>query len=493
MAMGRMRLDDDWGGPRSDGSTSPGGASKESIQKRDVWQAKAAAPRPASQRPAPVKQPAPAPKASAPRAAAVVSPIAVLPSDPKMMMDTLRNGQKWLGDRGKDVMNWLAKPETQRAMILGTSGNDPAVVQQLESMEKLHTDTQKQKEETKKNEEAEQRRRAAAGDALSMDLTKSTKTAPDDWLNLMDAQDKSALNYNLLYTTAVERDKALVKELDKNKDGRVTLSEAGDRINQGNYRAATSRVVGREADKDTVFAPHTLGLLNTLDVRDNTLTLEDYATGRGAISDVEMRAGLHRNQKHYPGSMDDTRSKVVSNIANKTNELEALLRQGVSVNGPTSRLDITGDREQASRIAGSMAQGLQRDFGSTDFLRTKAPTINNAPGTDRYDRGGVDFANVLDPDATRRRSEIEQWADVALKQGVTPEDLIDERKVRALGLGKGPTAHLDPTEFVTYLKSKYDPELNKAEKSEWSDVGTTLEGGIMDEIGRTINARKTGG
>lgn len=491
MAMGRMRLDDDWGGPRSDGSTSPGGASQESIQKRDVWQAKAAAPRPASQRPAPVKRPAPAQKASAPRAAAVVNPFVLLPAT--TVPDAIRGVQEWFANRDKAATDWLKTDEGKDFLKIANSGDDPAGLGNVELAQKINTDAITAREETKKNEEAEQRRRAAAGDALSMDLTKDTRIASDDWLGLMDAQDKSALSYNLLYTTAVERDKALVKELDQNKDGRVTLSEAGDRINQGNYRAATARVVGREADKDTVFAPHTLGLLNTLDVRDNTLTLEDYAAGKGAISDVEMRADLHRNKKQFAGSMADTRSKVVSNIANKTNELEALLRQGVSVNGPTSRLDITGDREQAGRIAGAMAQGLQRDFGSTDFLRTKAPTINNAPGTDRYDRGGVDFANALDPDATRRRSEIEQWADVAMKQGVAPEDLIDERKVRAMGLGKGPTAHLDPTEFVTYLKSKYDPELNKAEKSEWSDVGTTLEGGIMDEIGRTINARKTGG
>ena len=292
-----------------------------------------------------------------------------------------------------------------------------------------------------------------------------------DEYDALDPAARAAVDFNGMLAQAVDKDKQLTK-LDADASGEVTMREAAGKLkNLNGYRAAYKRMYGREAADDTVYAPSTLGLLNSMDLRDSG-DIRDFVRGAGFVNDDDLLRGAQRGAVEGPSTSGaflaaQDRDQLVANVASGMGRLQQALAGGrVKVAGGNVKVGLgAADVDDAGRagVVDAMREALLQD---------DAPNKLGLAGEgSRYDpAGGIRFDSLVGADVKERFNYMDQELARQLSNGATIAELMDPPTLKAAGFGK---SGLDIDEWVEYVRTRSE---------ESSPTGSTVEKDLMDEI-----------
>ena len=303
---------------------------------------------------------------------------------------------------------------------------------------------------------------------------KETVLGVDEY-NSLGGRHKAAVDFNGMLRSAYNSDDKL-SGLDKDKSGHVTMSELNDDVDVRGYRAAYKRMFGVDPDANTTYSPATLGLLNSMDLRDTDGRIENFTKGRGYIDADEIGRGAAdgavQGPSLSPKSMaQQGRDDMVTKLTDGMSNLQKTLESGrVQVGATGAKVRLGGvmpdeDRDNAVQV---FRQGLLREDAQNSLkMLGENPRFN--PGD------GLDLSSLVDPNEREQRLLMDDVARFALQSGVTAADLKDPAKLRAMQFGSGQTAGLDVDRFAEHIAEMEQGSVSK---------GTTLEDDIMAQLGQ---------
>ena len=281
---------------------------------------------------------------------------------------------------------------------------------------------------------------------------------------------RAAVDFNGMLAQAIQKDKAL-GFTDSDKSGSISLKEARDATNRTGYSTAYQRIFGREADDNTTYAPNTMALLNTMDLRDKSGgDIREYLDGSGFVTSFDIERGSTRGAVQGPSLNRGTqnrqaRDQLVTSVSDGMARLQKTLEDGrVALYGGRTQVTLRGvNDEQRSALVDSMRSALDSDMANGRFRM-----FGETEGIS---------ADVLIPEATRAKfATMEQALAAADEAGAPLEDLTNPDALREIGFGRaGATASISPEEFAEYVKDR------KGMNS--GAVGETLESSVeMDRL-----------
>ena len=224
--------------------------------------------------------------------------------------------------------------------------------------------------------------------------------------NALSKEDRAAVDFNGLLQEAYNKDRSLLN-LDKDGNGEVSLSEAGDKAKgYAGYGSAYERIFGKPGEgEDIGFAPNIVGLLNGLDVKDEGGILREYTSeeGGGFITDADIKAGRHINgmEDQTSWGYHDPRGEWMSRLAQNTSSLEKALEKGrVKASGLDLRASLSGiTPDQRSTFVDNLAGGLSDPEADLGFkMSGRDRRLNEKEGMDvssLLNRGDVENLNSL--------------------------------------------------------------------------------------------------
>ena len=256
------------------------------------------------------------------------------------------------------------------------------------------------------------------------------KEISDEDYYKLDEDTRATVDVNTLLREALIQDRALVKSLDKNKDGRVDWTEGSsdyykdktERSYAQNYSAVfgedrpkdaegkkqfnwndlgemitKSPAIEKFAKDDREYAPHLLAALQVLGQRDKENDLRAYSSGAGLVTDRE------RTNVGGPVSEEDdkkTRKFAVGSLAQNFKGLSAGLDQGLTMIGDKQGAVNTDVAD--SHAYADLVRALRRDMTSSksfDLFGSDTP----ADGKQKY----VDLTALEDEPYAERRGWME--------------------------------------------------------------------------------------
>ena len=256
------------------------------------------------------------------------------------------------------------------------------------------------------------------------------KEVSDEDYYKLDEDTRATVDVNTLLREALIQDRALVKSLDKNKDGRVDWTEGSsdyykdktERSYAQNYSAVfgedrpkdaegkkqfnwndlgemitKSPAIEKFAKDDREYAPHLLAALQVLGQRDKENDLRAYSSGAGLVTDRE------RTNVVGPVSEEDdkkTRKFAVGSLAQNFKGLSAGLDQGLTMIGDKQGAVNTDVAD--SHAYADLVRALRRDMTSSksfDLFGSDTP----ADGKQKY----VDLTALEDEPYAERRGWME--------------------------------------------------------------------------------------
>ena len=256
------------------------------------------------------------------------------------------------------------------------------------------------------------------------------KEVSDEDYYKLDEDTRATVDVNTLLREALIQDRALVKSLDKNKDGRVDWTEGSsdyykdktERSYAQNYSAVfgedrpkdaegkkqfnwndlgemitKSPAIEKFAKDDREYAPHLLAALQVLGQRDKENDLRAYSSGAGLVTDRE------RTNVGGPVSEEDdkkTRKFAVGSLAQNFKGLSAGLDQGLTMIGDKQGAVNTDVAD--SHAYADLVRALRRDMTSSksfDLFGSDTP----ADGKQKY----VDLTALEDEPYAERRGWME--------------------------------------------------------------------------------------
>ena len=262
------------------------------------------------------------------------------------------------------------------------------------------------------------------------------KEISDEDYYALDEDTRASVDVNTLLREALIQDRALVKSLDKNKDGRVDWTEGSSDYykdkTERSYAQNYSSVFGEErpvdaegkkqlnwndlgemitkspaiekfAKDDREYAPHLLAALQVLGQRDQENDLRAYSSGAGLVTDSE------RSSVAGPVSEEDdkkTRKFAVGSLAQNFKGLSAGLDQGLTMIGDKQGAVNTDVAD--SHAYADLVRSLRRDMTTSktfDLFGSDTP----ADGKQKY----VDLTALEDPNYAERRG----WMEMMYKLG----------------------------------------------------------------------------
>ncbi len=281
------------------------------------------------------------------------------------------------------------------------------------------------------------------------------KEVSDEDYYKLDEDTRATVDVNTLLREALIQDRALVKSLDKNKDGRVDWTEGSsdyykdktERSYAQNYSAVfgedrpkdaegkkqfnwndlgemitKSPAIEKFAKDDREYAPHLLAALQVLGQRDKENDLRAYSSGAGLVTDRE------RTNVVGPVSEEDdkkTRKFAVGSLAQNFKGLSAGLDQG---------LTMIGDKQGAvntdvanSHAYADLVRALRRDMTSSksfDLFGSDTP----ADGKQKY----VDLTALEDEPYAERRGWMEMMYNTGqqdIAMGLQDANVFSNREV----------------------------------------------------------------
>ena len=303
---------------------------------------------------------------------------------------------------------------------------------------------------------------------------KETVLGVDEY-NSLGGRHKAAVDFNGMLRAAYKSDDKL-SGLDKDKSGHVTMSELNDDVDVRGYRAAYKRMFGVDPDANTTYSPATLGLLNSMDLRDTGGRIENFTKGRGYIDADEIGRGASDGAMQGPSlspkwmeqqSRDDMVTKLTDGMSNLQKTLESG-RVQVGVTGAKVRLGGVMPDEDRDNAVQVFRQGLRREDAQN--------SLKMLGGNPRFNPSdGLDLSSLVDPNEREQRLLMDDVARFALQSGVTAADLKDPAKLRAMQFGSGQTAGIDVDRFAEHIAEMEQGSVSK---------GITLEDDIMAQLGQ---------
>lgn len=296
-----------------------------------------------------------------------------------------------------------------------------------------------------------------------------------DEYNSLGGRHKAAVDFNGMLRAAYNSDDKL-SGLDKDKSGHVTMSELNDDVDARGYRTAYKRMFGVDPSANTTYSPATLGLLNSMDLRDTGGRIENFTKGRGYIDADEIGQGAADGAVQGPSLSPKSMAKqgrddMVTKLTDGMSNLQKTLESGrVQVGATGAKVRLGGvmpdeDRDNAVQV---FRQGLLREDAQNSLkMMGENPRFNPSDG--------LDLSSLVDPNEREQRLLMDDVARFALQSGVTAADLKDPAKLRAMQFGSGQTAGLDVGRFAEHIA---EMEQGSASK------GTTLEDDIMTQLGQ---------
>ena len=303
---------------------------------------------------------------------------------------------------------------------------------------------------------------------------KETVLGVDEY-NSLGGRHKAAVDFNGMLRAAYNSDDKLLG-LDKDKSGHVTMSELNDDVDVRGYRAAYKRMFGVDPDANTTYSPATLGLLNSMDLRDTGGRIENFTKGRGYIDADEIGRGAADGAMQGPSlspkwMAQQGRDDMVTKLTDGMSNLQKTLESGrVQVGATGAKVRLGGvmpdeDRDNAVQV---FRQGLLREDAQNSLkMLGENPRFNPSDG--------LDLSSLVDPNEREQRLLMDDVARFALQSGVTAADLKDPAKLRAMQFGSGQTAGIDVDRFAEHIAEMEQGSVNK---------GTTLEDDIMAQLGQ---------
>ena len=303
---------------------------------------------------------------------------------------------------------------------------------------------------------------------------KETVLGVDEY-NSLGGRHKAAVDFNGMLRAAYNSDDKL-SGLDKDKSGHVTMSELNDDVDVRGYRAAYKRMFGVDPDANTTYSPATLGLLNSMDLRDTGGRIENFTKGRGYIDADEIGRGAADGAVQGPSlspkwMAQQGRDDMVTKLTDGMSNLQKTLESGrVQVGATGAKVRLGGvmpdeDRDNAVQV---FRQGLLREDAQNSLkMLGENPRFNPSDG--------LDLSSLVDPNEREQRLLMDDVARFALQSGVTAADLKDPAKLRAMQFGSGQTAGIDVDRFAEHIAEMEQGSVSK---------GTTLEDDIMAQLGQ---------
>lgn len=237
----------------------------------------------------------------------------------------------------------------------------------------------------------EDRRAPARGLPKPVDSPFSFREMTWDEYNLLDADTRAAVDFNGLLRDAVDKDRKIQTSMnDRNKDGRISMSEVSD-SRYKRYSDAAKNVFGQR-DEDLTYAPNTVALLNSMGVKDLDGQIGEYLNDRGFIQDEDIRQGLHKTNMQVSVGGDPVtagRAQWLTEITRGMKRLESTLAKGRQMLAGTESTPTLGGNitdTQRSTFVDQLTNSLAQDTLQSLFTETGEFNIGS----------GVDVTNLLD-------------------------------------------------------------------------------------------------
>ncbi len=318
------------------------------------------------------------------------------------------------------------------------------------------------------------------------------EVSDEDYLKL-DEDTRASVDVNTLLREALIQDRALVKSLDKNKDGRVDWTEGSsdyykdktERSYAQNYSSVfgEDRPVDKEGKKqlnwndlgelitkspaiekfakdDQEYAPHLLAALQVLGQRDQENDLRSYSAGAGLVTDSE------RSSVTGPVSEEDdkkTRKFAVGSLAQNFKGLSAGLDQGLTMIGDKQGAVNTDMAD--GNVYADLVRSLRRDMTTSktfDLFGSDTP----ADGKQKY----VDLTALEDPNYAERRGWMEMMYKLGqqdIAAGLQDANVFSNREIMDPALAE---FDLNYDEWMRFLERKsgyQSPNQTRYQSTAW--------------------------
>lgn len=210
----------------------------------------------------------------------------------------------------------------------------------------------------------------------------------------LDKDSRAAVDFNTLLASAVSKDLAL----DKNKDGVVTMAEAGNATeDRKGYGKRYDEVFGAAEEGETrSFAPHVVGLLSKLGVQDNVADADFYTQGNGFVDDSDLKAKRHINglEPTGPNGYTDSRGNYAAIITDKMRDFKKVLAESrVVIDGMKAKVSIRGASEdQRGQFVDNLATGT-----NSEEMNIALRMSGNDPRGRISEDGGIDASILARP------------------------------------------------------------------------------------------------
>ena len=336
-----------------------------------------------------------------------------------------------------------------------------------------------------------------ARDFLTMRTGQTTrhvaKEISDEDYYALDEDTRASVDVNTLLREALIQDRALVKTLDKNKDGRVDWTEGSsdyykdktERSYAQNYSSVfgEDRPVDKEGKKqfnwndlgemitrspaiekfakdDREYAPHLLAALQVLGQRDQENDLRSYSAGAGLVTDSE------RSSVTGPVSEEDdkkTRKFAVGSLAQNFKGLSAGLDQGLTMIGDKQGAVNTDMAD--GNVYADLVRSLRRDMATSktfDLFGSDTP----ADGKQKY----VDLTALEDPNYAERRGWMEMMYNLGqqdIAAGLQDANVFSNREIMDPALAE---FDLNYDEWMRFLERKsgyQSPNQTRYQSTAW--------------------------
>ena len=237
---------------------------------------------------------------------------------------------------------------------------------------------------------------------------------------------RAAVDFNGLLSPAIDADRNLISQWDKNGDGVVTLGGKDNEV-QGEalkgYQLAYEKRYGTPAKNEgIVYAPATLGLLNQVLPEDKGGYLDDYLKGVAYITEEDIQAGLTAPKEDV-----DTRGQWTSKLAQGLQDFKNKTSSGaVNYGGIKATVNLeSANNLQREQVVNALALSL----GNPDTMdKLDLVTLDGTSSTN-FASGGVNLSGLVDEEvrgsSAWSNNLYNQFASQVGEANITREMLLD--------------------------------------------------------------------
>lgn len=284
----------------------------------------------------------------------------------------------------------------------------------------------------------------------------------------MSNTDKGALFWNSMLEQAIKRDQADLKKIatDKNDNGTIELSELKKGTGLKGYRANYRDVFGDYADfenapgdKDVIYSPRVVGLLEKYGVGGASLNLDQFVKGSGYITDEDLASNAKArkagglSQKGMSSYIQGRDSILLNQLRPKLDEFTKMAENSqVDVGGAKVGLDLFNTTvEQRGQFVDNSALAMESE---------KADQLLALFGQGKYGnaqlggREGMDVSMLADQEQMGLVNNMQKLrAEILAGNGDPYAKLTDTEKQQLVDRG------IEPKRWLKFLK-----EIKRSEK-----------------------------